>query len=52
MLKNLLEVENAQNVKKTRIGDYRLIYYIVSDNNKFVELSDIGFRKNIYNKWD
>lgn len=51
MLKNLLEVENAQNVKKTRIGDYRLIYYI-SDNNKFVELIDIGFRKNIYKKWD
>lgn len=37
--------------KKTRIGDYRIIYHI-SDNTNFVELIDIGLRKNIYKKWD
>ncbi|MBR0472937.1 MAG: type II toxin-antitoxin system RelE/ParE family toxin [Methanosphaera sp.] len=37
--------------KKTRIGDYRVIYYI-SDNAGFVELIDIGLRKHIYKKWD
>lgn len=51
MRKNLLEVENVQNVKKTRIGDYRVIYYI-SDNAGFAELIDIGLRKHIYKKWD
>lgn len=30
--------------KKISIGDYCLIYYIL-DNNKFVELIDIGLRK-------
>lgn len=37
--------------KKTSIGDYRFIYYIL-DNNKFVELIDIGLRKKIYKKRD
>ncbi len=48
MQKNLLKVENVPNVKKTRIDDYRFIYYI-SDNNKFVtipaklnDLSDVA----------
>ena len=50
MQKNLLKVENVQNVKKTRIVDYRIIYH--SDNTKFVELIDIGLRNNNYKKWD
>ncbi len=34
--------------KKTRIGNYRIIYYIIEDK-KIVEIIDIGLRKNI---WD
>ena len=37
--------------KKTRIGDYRIIYFIY-ESKKEVEIIDIGLRKNIYKKWD
>ena len=37
--------------KKTRIGDYRMIYYIYQ-SEKEIQILDIGHRKNIYKKWD
>lgn len=37
--------------KKTRVGNYRIIYYINKSRNA-VEIIDIGIRKNIYKKWD
>ena len=37
--------------KKTRIGGYRLIYFI-HEPTKEIEIIDIGLRKNIYKKWD
>lgn len=46
-----LKVENVQNVKKTRVGDYRIIYFI-NESTKEVEIIDIGPRRSIYKKWD
>ena len=46
-----LRVKSVQNVKKTRVGNYRIIYYINKSRNA-VEIIDIGIRKNIYKKWD
>lgn len=37
--------------KKTRVGDYRIIYFI-NESTKEVEIIDIGPRKSIYKKWD
>jgi len=37
--------------KKTRVGGYRLIYFI-HESTKEIEIVDIGIRKNIYKKWD
>ncbi len=37
--------------KKTRMGEYRLIFYI-HESTKEIEIVDIGLRKNIYKKWD
>lgn len=37
--------------KKTRMGDYRLIYFII-ESSKEIEIVDVGLRKNIYKKWD
>ena len=37
--------------KKTRVGNYRLIYFI-NESTKEVEIIDIGPRRTIYKKWD
>ena len=37
--------------KKTRVGGYRIIYFI-NESTKEVEIIDIGSRRNIYKKWD
>ena len=37
--------------KKTRVGDYRIIYFI-NESTKEVEIIDIGPRRSIYKKWD
>lgn len=37
--------------KKTRVGEYRIIYYI-NELKKEIEIIDIGPRKNIYKKWN
>lgn len=37
--------------KKTRVGDYRIIYFI-KESTKEVEIIDIGPRRAIYKKWD
>ena len=37
--------------KKTRVGDYRIIYFI-NDSTKEVEIIDIGPRRSIYKKWN
>lgn len=37
--------------KKTRVGDYRIMYFI-NELTKEVEIIDIGPRRNIYKKWD
>lgn len=36
---------------KTRIGDYRIIYYIYQ-SKKEIQIIDIGHRRKIYKKWD
>ena len=36
--------------KKTRVGDYRIIYFI-NESTKEVEIIDIGPRRSIYKKW-
>lgn len=51
MCRKIFKSRKCPKCKKTRIGDYRIIYHI-SDNTNFVELIDIGLRKNIYKKWD
>ena len=43
--------KKCPNCKKTRVGNYRIIYYI-SKRAKLVELIDIGPRKKVYKKWD
>ena len=37
--------------KKTRVGDYRIIYFI-NESKKEVEIIDIGPRRSIYKKWN
>ena len=37
--------------KKTRVGDYRIIYFI-NESTREVEIIDIGPRRTIYKKWD
>ena len=37
--------------KKTRVGSYRIIYFI-NESTKEVEIIDIGPRRSIYKKWD
>ncbi len=37
--------------KKTRVGNYRIIYFI-NESTKEVEIIDIGPRRTIYKKWD
>ena len=37
--------------KKTRVCDYRIIYFI-KESTKEVEIIDIGSRRNVYKKWD
>ncbi|MBQ6813771.1 MAG: type II toxin-antitoxin system RelE/ParE family toxin [Methanobrevibacter sp.] len=37
--------------KKTRMGNYRIIYYINKPMNA-IQIIDIGPRKNIYKKWN
>lgn len=37
--------------KKTRIGDYRMIYFI-HESRKEIEIIDFDLRKKIYKKWD
>ena len=37
--------------KKTRVGDYRIIYFI-NESTKQVEIIDIGPRRSIYKKWN
>ncbi|MDO5824884.1 MAG: hypothetical protein BZ137_06105 [Methanosphaera sp. rholeuAM130] len=37
--------------KKTRVGDYRIIYY-VNESLNIVQIIDIDHRKKIYKKWD
>ena len=37
--------------KKTRVGDYRIIYFI-NEPTKEVEIIDIGPRRTIYKKWN
>ena len=46
-----LKVKNVLNIKKTRVGDYRIMYFI-KESTKEVEIIDIGPRRNIYKKWD
>lgn len=36
--------------KKTRVGDYRIIYFI-NESTKEIEIIDIGPRRSIYKKW-
>lgn len=37
--------------KKTRVGNYRIIYFI-KESTKEVEIIDIGPRRTIYKKWN
>ena len=37
--------------KKTRVGNYRIIYFI-NESTKEVEIIDIGPRRSIYKKWN
>lgn len=37
--------------KKTRVGEYRIIYFI-NESTREVEIIDIGPRRTIYKKWD
>lgn len=37
--------------KKTRVGKYRIIYFI-DESKKEIEIIDIGHRRSIYKKWD
>ena len=37
--------------KKTRVGDFRIIYFI-NESTKEVEIIDIDPRRSIYKKWD
>ena len=37
--------------KKTRVGNYRIIYFI-KESTKEVEIIDIGPRRSIYKKWN
>lgn len=48
-LKVHLEVKNV--LKKTRVGTYRIIYFI-NESTKEVEIIDIGPRKGTYKIWD
>lgn len=39
------------NCKKTRVGNYRIIYFI-KESTKEVEIIDIDSRRTIYKKWN
>ena len=46
-----LKSKKCPKCKKTRMGNYRIIYFI-NESRKEIEIIDIGLRKNIYKKWD
>lgn len=48
---NSFKSRKCPKCKKTRIGEYRIIYF-VNEIKKEIEIIDIGPRKNIYKKWD
>ena len=48
---NSFKSKKCPKCKKTRMGNYRIIYFI-HESKKEIEIIDIGLRKNIYKKWD
>lgn len=48
---NSFKSKKCPKCKKTRMGNYRIIYFI-NESRKEIEIIDIGLRKNIYKKWD
>ncbi len=48
---NSFKSRKCPKCKKTRVGDYRIIYFI-NESTKEVEIIDIGPRRSIYKKWN
>lgn len=48
---NSFKSKKCPKCKKTRVGGYRIIYFI-NEPTKEVEIIDIGPRKSIYKKWN
>ena len=48
---NSFKSKKCPKCKKTRVGNYRIIYFI-NEFRKEIEIIDIGPRRTIYKKWD
>lgn len=48
---NSFKSRKCPKCKKTRVGKYRIIYFI-NELKKEIEIIDIGPRRGVYKKWD